>query len=149
MEPSEPDAQSTPEPAEAGPAIFDPDADEPATTQHAQIRLIVEEFGLDRVDFGPEEWQRTGIEYLFRRDVILVEAEHAPFARQMLARGGHAARSATTRPLPEGDTPFDGAHEYGYVTVHVAPGRIVRRDQAGPRRCARQSRPWDVVRWST
>ena len=113
MEPSEPDAtvrhRSTPE---AGPAIFDPDADEPATTQDAQIRLIVEEFGSTGWTSARRSGSAPGSSTSSGGTSSSSEAEHAPFARRMLAGGGHAARwrpPAACRTTPRSTAPTNTA----------------------------------------
>lgn len=87
--------------------------------QQAQVRLILDAFPEGSVDVGPRGWERTGVEFLFRADVIFIRAEDERSVRQVL-QTHHLLRSPDLA-MPEGAPP-DGRRIYGHVAVHVAPG---------------------------
>src|SRR2546430_283778 len=59
----------------AGDAGSEPDHAAERAPQEAQMRLLVEAYG-DEVGKGPANWQRVGIQYLYRQHHILVRDEY-------------------------------------------------------------------------
>jgi subtilisin family serine protease len=72
------------------------------------------------VERGPETWARTGVEYLFRKDVLLVRQEHAAQVRRLLRAEGMLWQDGDPA-MPE-NTPRDGSLAYGYRAIHLRPG---------------------------
>jgi len=102
------------------------------TRQEAQVQIILDAFG-DSVELGPENWREVGVEYLFRKDVLLVRSGFAAIARRLL-REGDLLRGDEDPHMPEG-TPRQDADIRGYRAVHLRPGatfaaRTLLRDYA-------------------
>jgi hypothetical protein len=92
---------------------------QPLTRQEAQVQIILDAFG-DSVERGPENWQEIGVEYLFRKDVLLIRAGFAAIARRLL-RQGELLRAEEDPHMPAG-TPRDDVDIRGFRAVYLRPG---------------------------
>ena len=74
----------------------------PQSRQQAQLDLILRDYG-DTIGRGPENWQETGVEYLFRAGHILVRDEHLGQVRRLLPTAVAAEEEAARDAAAGGD----------------------------------------------
>jgi subtilisin family serine protease len=74
----------------------------PQTRQEAQLNLILRDYG-DTIGRGPENWQETGVEYLFRAGYILVRTEYLDDVRRLLPRAASAEERRPEGAAAEGE----------------------------------------------